>query len=225
MGLPGGHAVQREVRAAVVIDWDAWRAAYPLMDVPAQRAFHSRVYEAYPCQSHFSREPLLDALREADPRTVVELGGWDGEAAITMLEQLPRIERWTNYEICGEAVENGHRHERYVGTALQDEWFWDHQRRADVLVACHVIEHLSSTDLERLFRAADVTWIYLEAPLTDSRSSWWGSPTSHVLELSWPEVDAMLADLGFQKRWARELALPPSSGDRARGCCYRREPA
>lgn len=203
-----------------MIDWDAWRASYASLDVTAQRAFHSQIYAAYPCQSHFSADPLREALTEAQPRTVVELGGWDGEAAVTMLDEMPLIERWTNYEICSEAVERGRSHDRYVGVALHDEWFWSEHREADMLVACHVIEHLSSDDLGRLFEAAAVRWVYLEAPLTDSRSSWWGSPTSHVLELSWPEVDAMLADLGFERRWARELTLPPASGDRSRGCFY-----
>src|SRR4051794_15438819 len=106
------------------IDCDEWRRNYASWTLAEHRAFYSRVWAEFPDQSHHDAQIVADTILSYAPRTVVELGGWDGSLAVAMLDAFPGVERWTNVEICTEAVANGWRHPRYVPLS-PDAWYWE----------------------------------------------------------------------------------------------------
>jgi hypothetical protein len=165
------------------------------MTVADQKAAYSEIWRVAREQSHFNADRLAHVIGERRPRKVVELGGWDGECAGIMLERFPDIEWWVNVEVCPEAAAH-FRHPRYVAVC-DDVWFWETDWQADLFVTSHTIEHLKARDLEATIAAVDAQSIYLDSPLTDEPRDWWGSPTTHILDVGWPDVDAMCARYGY----------------------------
>lgn len=208
----------------VPIDCDAWRAEYDTATVADQKRWHAEVWEQFPDQSHFSAEPMAEAIARHHPKTVIELGGWDGEAAVTMLERFPFIEGWRNIEICEGAVEHGRTHPRYLATS-PPSWFWEFQWTADMFVGAHVIEHLRADHLAAVIEATDAPVFYAEAPMFDDPSNWDHSPTLHRLEVGWAGVTGIFAEHGYGLERARDIRTKPESGGFSRCCTYSRSAA
>lgn len=184
-----------------MIDWDAYRAAYPTMSYPDVVAFHDRVWELYPEQDKHSTEHL-EAFFDRYPATsVVEVGGWRGEAAAYFLGRQPAIEAWHNYELCRQAAGQPATDDaRYTGVWPTD-WVWNlAPPRADTAVLSHVIEHVSAAQLGLLVAwldAAGVQQAYVEAPLRNRPRRWRQSNSAHVLEIGWTDVIPLWAAHGF----------------------------
>jgi hypothetical protein len=157
-----------------VLDCDEWRRNYENWTVADHKRFYAEVWAQHPSQSHAAHELMGMVLATHRPRTVIEVGGWDGELAIRMLEMHDFIERWTNVEICEQAVHLGHYHPRYFPTS-PDTWFWDNAWNADMLVASHCIEHMTAKHLEAMIRSSNVDVMVFDAPLQNEPTSWWGS--------------------------------------------------
>jgi hypothetical protein len=177
-------------------DCDGWRRGYDTMTVADQKAAYSEIWRVAREQSHFNADRLAEVIAERKPRTVVELGGWDGECAGLMLDRFPFVERWVNVEICPEAAAHFHHH-RYTAVC-EDIWPWEREWHADLFVTSHTIEHLKALDLSRLIAKVHAPSMYLDSPLTDQPQNWWGSSTTHILELGWPQVDEICARYGYQ---------------------------
>jgi hypothetical protein len=204
-----------------VADLDAWRDAYPTATYLEQQAFHSRIWEANPDQNHFDIEQARLAIEHVNPSIVVELGGWDGALAALMLALFP-IKQWTNHELCAEAASVGvGQHPRYSVAVLND-FYWCHDWRCDLFVASHVIEHLTTEDLDKTIAATDTPAIYLDAPLLDDPTPWTGTTTTHILQLGWEGVTALLDDHGYTLTWAHDHETAPHTGGHARACLYER---
>jgi hypothetical protein len=189
--------------------------------VADQKRWHAQVWEEYPNQSHFSAEPLAAAIEKYRPRTVVELGGWDGEAAVTMLERFPFILNWTNIEICTEATQNGRKDPRYhpLSPAF---WYWERKWTAEMFVGAHVIEHLSADHLGRVIDATDAPVFYAEAPIGAQPIDWSGWSALHRLEVGWNGVTALFAERGYELADAVAVETKPESGGHAYCATYAR---
>jgi hypothetical protein len=191
-----------------MIDWDAYRAAYPAMSYAELVAFHSRVWGVYPCQEYHSAALLAGFFASGDARSVLEVGGWRGEAAAASLSAHPEMVRWDNYEVCEEAVRASVPTDpRYCATA-PDRWAWELMldTRYDTAVLAHIIEHMLAAQLVRLVDwliAAGVSRMYVESPIRDTPLAWRHSTSAHVLEWGWNEVIPFLASRGFRVtgRW------------------------
>jgi hypothetical protein len=203
----------------VTINCDQWRADYEAMDPAAQRAFHSQVYKEFPDQSHFSAAPLARAIEMYKPATVVEIGGWDGEAAVTMLERFSFLTRWRNYEVCAEAVVHGHSWPGYEAINPAG-WYWDETHEADMFVGVHVIEHLRARDLEAAVRATTARVVYFEAPLLAGPTDWTGFSALHILEVGWAGVTDIMERHGYDLASREDLVLKPESGGFSRAYTY-----
>ena len=181
-----------------MIDWDRWRQAHASLTFADQQAFYEKVAVAHPEQRSFnpaSAGAAFDYIA-GENLVVLELGGWDGYLASLMLER-GDIFSWTNYDIV--AVPQACSHPCYRLVVLED-YFWNQpQARADVFVACHTIEHLTTAELAKLFNVLRTPYVYLEAPLPDVGSTnWAGYAGSHILELSWVQVDEFLQEHGYK---------------------------
>jgi hypothetical protein len=202
------------------LDWDAWRTAYPHLTYTQHQDFYSLVYAQHPEQRHYSTEHVEQAIEQINPRTVVELGGWDGELAHTMLEQYPDIRLWRNVEICREAAAAGEdRHPRY-DAVLTNDWYWNKTWTCDLFVASHVIEHLSRQHLDAMVGATNAKALYMDAPLTDQPYQWQGFTGTHILNYGWAGITRTCKTHGYTLAWDRTHRTDETSGGYARACLY-----
>jgi hypothetical protein len=205
--------------ATTSLDWDAWRNAYHHLTYADQQAFHSTIYEQHPEQRHYDPVYVAKAIEQTNARTVVELGGWDGELAEHMLKRYP-IQQWTNVELCKEARQAGaKRHPLYTAWP-KDKWYWTETWHCDLFVASHVIEHLTIQHLNETLAATHAQALFLDAPLHNKSIDWRGFTGSHILECGWIGVDRLCDRHGYQLAWAQDHQTDPSSGGTARACLY-----
>lgn len=185
-----------------MIDWDAYRAAYPTMSYPDLVEFHSRVWAAFPDQDYHSHDLVASFFANGEARNVIEIGGWRGEAAATTLAHHSEILRWDNFEVCAEAVAASvPTDQRYSATA-PDRWPWEIALEGgyDTAVLAHVIEHMLARQLAQLvdwLTAAGVRRMYVESPIRNTPLAWRHSTSAHVLEWGWDQVIAFLSNRGF----------------------------
>lgn len=188
-----------------MIDWDAYRAAYPRMTYPEVVAFHERVWADYPDQEYCSRDLLVRFfLGVPEGSGVVELGGWRGEMASMILAMRPDLWDWCNLEICADAVVRPVTDDPRYRPVHPRRWPWElPPERHEVAVLAHVIEHISELQFRQLVPwlvASEVRHVYVEAPLHDARRSWRHSTSAHVLELGWNVILPFFAEYGFHVR-------------------------
>lgn len=193
-------------------DCDNWRRTYDDMTVLDQKAFYGQIWREYREQAHFNADRLTTVIEAQQPRTVVELGGWDGECAGIMLNRFPCLMRWWNVEICEEACAEGLKHPRYAPVCLENSWYWEHKWQADMFVASHTIEHLKAKDLEAAIAATTAKTLYFDTPLEDEGKSWWGSTTTHILEIGWNGIDEICGRYGYRLEWRKRHPLEARSG-------------
>ncbi len=68
-----------------------------------------------------------------------------------------------------------------------------------MFVATHMIEHITAAQLELLIASIQAPYVYLEAPLPDHDGEQWHDyPGTHILEIGWPSVDALLRKYEFE---------------------------
>lgn len=204
-----------------VLDCDEWRRSYHAWTVADHKAFYAEVYATTPRQAHHALDLGEIVFEMFAPSTVIELGGWDGELAVRLLERYETCKSWTNVEICQQAVELGRVHPRYHPLS-PDTWFWEHRWEADMFVASHCIEHMTAEHLRAAINAVDVQWIYFDAPLEDEPSNWWGTTTTHILEVGWDGVTEICREAGYVLTWAAPHVTPAESGGYARAVVYTR---
>ena len=178
------------------LDWDGWREGYDQMPWAEQQAYYAEVAERYPRQEHYSREVADNFFGRYRPRSVVELGGWDGSLARYVLEQPHAPEQWCNYDlvrvpqVCTAPGYQLH----VLGRPL-----WEAGAVvADAFVATHVIEHIRAHELGRLVGCLRVRACLVEAPLRPEPQPWAGYCGTHILEVGWQGVDALFAGAGYQ---------------------------
>jgi len=184
------------------IDWDAYWAAYPTMTYEQVAEFHRLIWDVFPDQCHHSREALDRFFAGSGPISVVELGGWRGEAAAWLLDRHPAIARWVNIEICEPAVRAPATQDPRYRPVFPDRWAWDLPPAPfDVAVLAHVIEHILPAQLNQLvawLAACGVRRVYVEAPLLDAGQRWRHSTSSHLLEIGWAAVVALFGERGYK---------------------------
>jgi len=181
-----------------VIDWDAYRAAYDGMTYGEQVAFYDRVWELHPEQHHYDAEACAAFLEDVAARNIVEIGGWRGELATEMLARFPKIRRWHNIELCRGAVMATVCDDPPYTTQVPGNWAWTMiYEPGQVLVAAHVIEHMTLAQVELLLTAIRPRAAFIQSPLTEEGEDWAGYTGSHVLRAGWREIVALCGTCGL----------------------------
>ena len=177
-------------------DHDRWRQEYDTLTFEDQKQVYEWIRYLYPNQRSFTAQAAYRFFNRYEPRTVSELGGWDGFLAACVLGQHPEITGWTNYELvevpqsCVDA--------RYRLRVLSRQ-LWDNIAIvADAFVATHTIEHLRAHEVDKLVSKLRVAACLIEAPLADGPTDWTGHPSSHILEVGWDEVDLIFERHGYR---------------------------
>lgn len=166
-------------------------------------AWDARCYRYWPEQAHGHGEWIASFIGSTVPRDyVMEVGGWRGDHAASMLKTFPELRGWTNFEFCDEAVKNPKCVDpRYRAMVPHRFRWWEDMRlpEAPMLVLSHVIEHLSPEDLKGLVgAAAGIPNIYVEAPLPSVGTEWMGYLGTHVLPWTFREVDDLFTTAGYR---------------------------
>lgn len=188
--------------------FDQWRAEYDTLTYQEQVKFYNQVEKDHPVQNSFRNNLpawlsffAYVAGRLGKPR-VMELGGWHGELASIILSSYPVIDSWTNYEISQEAVNKTVCGDSRYQAIVPNDYAWNIKLPdCDVFVASHTLEHIRARKLERLLDnlPATINYLAIEIPLPESGPvDWGGYHGSHILELNWAEVEALLILRGFQ---------------------------
>lgn len=178
------------------IDWDQWRRDYSSMGFAEHQAFNAECLRLHPHQQAFDAQACAEFLSLHQPKTVVELGGWDGALAAEMLDRFPGIQTWVNYDITPDVPQTCD-DVRYDVIVL-DDWPWRRHLVADALVASHVFEHLKAYQIEMLMGAWDVDRVFMDVPIGATACSWWGYEGSHILEVGYTDLLGRLRDAGYE---------------------------
>lgn len=216
---PGvGYCAHHEVRPQPVVlpssFFDRYRRNYATMSFAEHQQAYSLIERVYPDQSHYDRHAVslfLERLIAAGVTpSVLELGGWKGELAHDMLRQFRAIGAWHNIEICREAVEKtvcADFWARYTCSTL-DDFFWNEKpnwvQMHNTIVLSHVVEHMRLQDFAGMIAHCAAKWIdylYIDIPhiTEDSHKTWHGWTNTHILEGGWNDIDAILAQHGYDK--------------------------
>ena len=145
-------------------------------------------------------------------RRVIEFGGWRGAMANAALNEFPWLAGWTNYDICPSAQVDSHCTDQRYECVVADDFLWRTPRPAtgDIFASSHAIEHVTAEHLALLFAwlPDTIRWMYLCAPIPDSctDNKWVDYGGTHILEIGWEQVLALLPDFRFvesgeQFRW------------------------
>lgn len=145
---------------------------------------------------------------------VLEFGGWGGAMAASVLSKFPELNSWTNYDICPSALLHRDCFDPRYECVVKDRFLWETPRpdKGDIFCSSHAIEHLSAEHLNLLFRwlPDSIKWMYLCAPIQDSTTTetWQDYGGTHILEIGWEQVLALLPDFelverGEQFRWLK----------------------
>ena len=188
--------------------FEEWRRRYKDMTYQEQLAFYDWVGRAYPHQVHYDLPGFVGAFEHFDSVLdgygVLEVGGWRGELAAALLSNGHKIRKWVNYEIARPVLEMmACQDERYSALVAED-FVWNVELfQGEVFVASDMIEHVSGEHLEALFAnlPPSVQHIALKSPLGHwtQADGWRGYCGSHILELDWQGVAALLSDYGFEQ--------------------------
>jgi hypothetical protein len=183
---------------ATGIDWDAYRAAYDGMTYGEQVAFYSRVWDLHPDQHHYDPAACAAFLEAVKADRVIEIGGWRGHLAAEMLTQFPKIKRWHNIELCRGAVQATVCEDPRYTAQVPGNWAWTMiHEPGGVLVAAHVIEHMTAAQVALLLGALHPRAAFVQSPLTEDGQDWAGYGGSHVLRAGWRDVIALFAAYGL----------------------------
>lgn len=169
-----------------VLDWNQWRADYDKMSFAEHQAFNAECLKQHPVQQSFDTRAVDAFVQVHKPRTVVELGGWDGALADKILWKNKHIIEWRNIDITPD-VPQVCLDDRYSVEVLSD-WPWRQQVQADALIASHVFEHMKLAEIEWLLTEWEFDRIYADIPLYTEATDWDGYEGSHILEVSMGEL-------------------------------------
>lgn len=136
------------------------------------------------------------------PAFVLEIGGWRGDLAKTILHDYIFINCWDNFDIISDASTQKCSDERYQLVPLSDYiWNIEVEKKYNALIASHMIEHIKWHELTQLIRwiPDNIHTVLFEAPIVQSAQnySWKGHFSNHILEKGWEQVIEEMRNCNF----------------------------
>lgn len=181
--------------ASSYADFDVWRREYDTLSFEDHKRYYEDWARRFPCQQSWNLKYAQEFMDRFQPRTVIELGGWDGSLAAALIPG-NFVLSWRNYDLI--EVPQVCELNQYELRVL-DQPLWEcGPLFADAFVATHTIEHLKARELELLIPKLNVTSCLVEAPIERRGREWWGYEGSHILEIGWDGVDDIFAQSGFE---------------------------
>ena len=206
--------------ASAVRDWgkwfNEWREKYDETTYEEHCEIADELYENFPMSTQFNKNYLLQLFApatDAPEMRVLEFGGGIGTLAQDIFKTgADHIAAWHNLEISRKAVENTIcQDERYSAEVL-DDWPWevfDGWDNYNMLILSHIAEHIRGDQLKTLLeKAKDIDIVYLDVPVAEKTSdiNWDKYLGTHILEIGWDQIDAILYTHGYQEMYRQGLA-------------------
>jgi len=187
--------------------FNKWRKNYYVLSEDQHLLLSNQLADKYPHQKHFNEAIFLKEFQILSDRlgqgiSVLEVGGWKGELASTILSKYPNIESWMDIDICSATIINNVCLDPRYLKKIASRFNWFEENRSNpfhVCVCAHTIEHLSWTDLIGLIDYMDgIPTIIFEAPISQEDGELWNNyPGTHILEVGWKTINSYMQDLGY----------------------------
>ena len=190
--------------------FDDYRLEYPTMNHTRKQECNRYFYETWPIQNTFmfDYDFILDSLATANPESVVELGGYEGQLALESFTRVKTLTHWINLELIPHRQVQGLEKYWYRETVLENQvWLTSHKLDCDMFVATHMLEHLSNMECTLLLEwllQQNVKWLLLVVPTTPKGRLWTGYMGAHVLTYGSDVIKEKLNEkynLYFERRY------------------------
>jgi len=128
-----------------------------------------------------------------NPAFILEIGGWRGDLAYTILNENNSIHCWDNYDVISDSSTQKCLDLRYHHIPLKD-YIWNLRidDKYNALIATHMIQCIKWHELVDLIQwiSGNIQTVLFEAPLVKSAENynWNGHHSTHVLEKGWEQV-------------------------------------
>lgn len=180
--------------------FDRWRKDYDRLGFYQMQAFYNQIRDEFPQKPCYTKLHLLllkFLTEHPELTTVMELGGYDGSLAKTVIPH-SKVKYWDNFEIIEDLPQKctlpGY---NYV---VLKKHFWDLHSlyESDVFVASHVFEHLKYADIEKIAGKLKVIWVFLEIPVSQKGGTDWTQFNgTHILEVGLDSIELLFFAHGY----------------------------
>jgi len=188
------------------IDWTTvfndYRRNYDNLPFENHLKLYDIIAKFFPEQKQYNLKMVHDFLNTIlEPIKVVELGGWKGELAGEILSERSDVKKWTNYELCATAVNEGLKHPNYKAVVLR-KFFDGKVKGFNTLIMSHVLEHMRYADFHKIvdgIKDYGIKYIYIDAPIEEKSKNvnWTDFLGTHVLEVGWENIISLLEQSGY----------------------------
>jgi len=199
---PGATAAKADENINWPKMFDDYRRNYDKLPFENHLKLYDVIAKFFPDQQQYAVDAVQNFLYQIEGEVnVLELGGWKGELATEIFNSIQggRIGKWTNYELCATAVNAGLKHPKYKAVVLK-QFFDGKVKGYNTLIMSHVLEHMKVEQFKKILSGLkNIKYIYIDAPIADKTEGvdWSGYLGSHVLEIGWDDVVALLKKKGF----------------------------
>lgn len=180
-----------------------YRAGYDKIPYEKQVEIYDVIAQNFPDQNRFNAERVAKVLKENAASQVLEIGGWKGDLAKTVLPEILTCCEWLNIEISKRAVEETVCKDSRYHAIVPDTFVWDLPnvtKGFDTLILSHVVEHWNLDQFKKLISNLNgIRTVFIDAPIPKTKDtvSWTDYPGTHVLVAGWKELDEVMIQNGF----------------------------
>lgn len=174
-----------------IIEFNRWRERYDSLSDEEQLEFYNTIEKYYPEQKSFTLSNYDYLFSLFQGKNVIEIGGWKGELAKYCLEKYD-IKSWTNFELCTGAIEKTVcKDERYKVFPVSFRFWRNMEFGEGIVLASHVIEHLSDKDFLEFAKKVKDNILCFEAPISIKENNWSNYYGTHILKMGWDSIDEL----------------------------------
>lgn len=180
-------------------DFNNFRNKYNTLSYKDQVEFYSTIYKEFPIQNYCTLDKAELFFQTFKPNSIFEIGGWTGYTANKMINKFDCIDKWTNYEVCVEAVLNSEQNSKYMA-CITNDYLWNLPLRIieDALFMSHVIEHMTINQFENIIIKTGSKYVYIEAPLPETGGyTWENSESTHVMSSAWDDIENLMTKYSY----------------------------
>ncbi|MBF0226309.1 MAG: glycosyltransferase family 2 protein [Desulfobacterales bacterium] len=200
------NRIYRMKRSLEIKNFDTYRKKYDTFSFQVLVKKADKWLHQYPEQANFNLPPIIYWFDNfvSKPASVLEIGGWRGDLAMTLLPKYKFIDLWHNYDLITDKSTQKCSDVRYKQISLKDYiWNIPVAKIYNSLIATHMIEHIKWRELLLLINwiPEHITSVLFEAPLDKSNENidWTGDRSTHILEKGWAEIIHEMAKNGFKQ--------------------------
>lgn len=181
-------------------EFNTFRENYDSLTFSELKTIQREWYKKYPNQRRFDREFILSCVKTVigERVKVIELGGHNGQLALEVLKEHPKI-KWLNVEIIEHDMANDLENYDYKEYVLSKQ-MWEEPlniEEYDFFISSHMIEGIKNKQLIKLLNRlieSKIKYIILQAPIKPEGQTWDNYFGAHILEMGSKEIKNILGE-------------------------------